>query len=195
MHSLNTLAARPVLRDEDDRETMKLLLVDESVLAMQSLVALLQETIAELAIVQVTTAEEALVQARILSPQVVIMDVHLSGQDGLSLLRRLKCEIGVPVVVVMTNQYYPQYRLRCQQGGAGEFLDKSNAADIDRLVLLLKTLVAGDKDENRSLRSWSRSTSLQLRPLNYVAEAETMDARSGPALRHEEGAQGALASA
>nr|HOO91686.1 hypothetical protein [Syntrophales bacterium] len=46
-------------------------------------------------------------------------------------LKQIKKEIPPPVVIMLTNYPYPQYRKKCQALGADYFFDK--VADIDKI--------------------------------------------------------------
>jgi DNA-binding NarL/FixJ family response regulator len=69
---------------------------------------------------------------------VVILDIRLIGEDGLSVLERIKKEHSPPIVIVLTNYPYPQYRKKCRELGADYFFDK--VTEITSFVKVLRTL-------------------------------------------------------
>jgi DNA-binding NarL/FixJ family response regulator len=72
------------------------------------------------------TADEALLHARQLKPQVVVLDVNLAGEDGLSLmpaLRALACE-----VVVLTSLTDPRVEFHAMRLGAFACVHKTAPA-------------------------------------------------------------------
>ncbi|MDQ3745658.1 MAG: response regulator transcription factor [Acidobacteriota bacterium] len=87
---------------------------------------------------QAGSAAEAIDGIRTLKPRVVILDIQMPGGSGLEVLRTIKQESHPPVVVMLTNHAYPQYRERCMGLGAGYFLDKSR--EFERLVEIFQLL-------------------------------------------------------
>jgi DNA-binding NarL/FixJ family response regulator len=69
-------------------------------------------------------------------PDVVIVDPHIGGNEGMELLRSIKRQRPGAVLIVMTNMFCPAHRRRCLEAGADYFLDKSN--DFDRLPELMR---------------------------------------------------------
>jgi DNA-binding NarL/FixJ family response regulator len=60
-----------------------------------------------------------------LSPDVVVLDVHLEGGTGLQVLRDVRRRAPQVAFVVLSNSIEPAYRLRYLGDGACAFLDKS----------------------------------------------------------------------
>lgn len=73
----------------------------------------------------VATADEALSAAARLQPDVVILDVDLAGEDGLTLIPQLA--LGARVLV-LTSQSDAATRARARRLGACAFVDKSQPA-------------------------------------------------------------------
>ncbi len=59
------------------------------------------------------------------TPEVVVLDLHLSAESGLDLLKDLK--VGRPklLVIVLTNAATDHHRRSCKELGADYFFDKS----------------------------------------------------------------------
>lgn len=74
-----------------------------------------------------------------IQPDVMILDIQLSGGSGIEVLRKVTCMQPAPVVIMLTNYATPEYRLACRQAGAELFLDKSSEAD--QLVDILKGMI------------------------------------------------------
>jgi DNA-binding NarL/FixJ family response regulator len=70
---------------------------------------------------------EALLLVRLLQPELVLLDVDLAGEDGLSLIALLRREAGCRVVV-LTSAATPQVRARALQLGARACLSKTAPA-------------------------------------------------------------------
>jgi len=58
-------------------------------------------------------------------PDVVVLDIHLTGGSGIEVLRRVRPETPGVVFIVLTNDPNPHYRRACMEAGASHFLDKT----------------------------------------------------------------------
>ncbi|MGE5401231.1 MAG: response regulator transcription factor [Ignavibacteriales bacterium] len=61
-----------------------------------------------------------------LKPNAVILDICMPGGSGIDVLRQIKSSKNAPIVIVLTNYPFPQYRKICIEAGADYFFDKSN---------------------------------------------------------------------
>ena len=86
-------------------------------------------------------AESALDAIGLLRPAVVIIDMILVGGAVARVVRNLKEDCGVGVVIMNTNRHHPMYRRRCSEAGVDFFFDKST--EFRRLVGTLKGLHEG----------------------------------------------------
>jgi DNA-binding NarL/FixJ family response regulator len=66
-------------------------------------------------------------------PDVVVLDVHLTGGNGLQVLRTVRQVVPGIGFVVFSNDAAPAYRKRYLGEGANQFLDKTS--EFDQLVL------------------------------------------------------------
>lgn len=113
---------------------MRVLVVDDSADVRARLVALAREAgCAE--VDEAAAADDALAAARVRPPDVVVLDVHLPGKTGLSIVGALKALPSPPKVIVLTNHPTEAHRRQCLSHGADHFLDKAN--DFPRLIDLL----------------------------------------------------------
>ena len=78
---------------------------------------------------------EALDTIRILHPNVVILDIRLSGRSGIDVLKDIKKESPAPLVIMITNYPYRQYRQGSMDAGADYFFSKINEFDMIRETL------------------------------------------------------------
>ena len=78
---------------------------------------------------------EALDSIRKLQPDVVILDIRLPGRSGIDLLKDLKEKPAAPIVIMVTNFPYRQYRQGCMAAGADYFFSK-----IDEFEMIRETL-------------------------------------------------------
>lgn len=84
-------------------------------------------------------------------PDVVILDLQLSGASGLEVLRAVKHAPHASVVIVLTNLTSLEYQITCLEAGAEFFLDKSFG--FERLADILRDLArkSGPDSEERNV--------------------------------------------
>jgi DNA-binding NarL/FixJ family response regulator len=114
---------------------MRVLVVDDSVVIRDRLIAMLSG-VPDVDVVGVYgTADAALASIARLAPDVVIMDVRMPGTSGIEALPEIKRLSQSAEVFVFTNFPFERYRTRCFEAGASEFLDKSkDFPELCRLV-------------------------------------------------------------
>lgn len=114
-------------------------IVDDSKALRERLVNMLSEMDGVEVVGEARDAAEAIRGIRSLRPRVVILDIQMPGGSGIEVLKAIKQESPAPVVMMLTNHAYDQYREKCMKLGADYFLDK--ARDIERLPEILQDLV------------------------------------------------------
>jgi DNA-binding NarL/FixJ family response regulator len=113
-------------------------LVDDSDLVRRRLVDMLSELEDVEIVGQTGDPEEAQAEIRRLSPDVVVMDIKLPGKNGIEVLRDIKKEMSTPLVIMLTNYPYTQYRRECTDAGADHFLYK--ATEFEKINDILRQL-------------------------------------------------------
>ena len=98
-----------------------------------------------------SNTEEVLDALKETTPDVLITDIHLPGEDGLQLLRELRASYPRLPVVVVTAHSDLQTAVAAYQGGAFEYLPKP--FDVDELTALVYRALqtASSPDNARSL--------------------------------------------
>ena len=118
---------------------MKVFIVDDSAVVRERIVDMLTD-FEEIEIVgQAQNSLEAIQLIRISKPDVVILDIRMPGGGGISALQTIKENDLVPVVIILTNYPYPQYRKKCLEIGADFFFDKSSESG--KITEVLKQLI------------------------------------------------------
>jgi chemotaxis response regulator CheB len=118
--------------------SVKVLVADTSALVRERLVAMLSEVKSIETITQAENASQTLGSVQRCRPDVVILDGCMSDHRGLEVVTQIKADSGAPVVIVLSQFPYPQYRARYQESGADFFLDKGT--EIMRVVELITGL-------------------------------------------------------
>ena len=118
---------------------MKVFIADDS----QVLRERLHEMLAEIPGIEIMgyaqDVPEALTSIKTLEPDVVILDIRMPGGSGVDVLQDIKKKKQAPMVIVLTNYPYPQYRKKCMEMGADFFFDK--AAEFEKVTTVFKQLI------------------------------------------------------
>jgi len=95
---------------------------------------------------EANTGIQAIEQARVLKPDVILMDVRLPDDDGISATRQILADaregLPTPKVVVLTTFDYDEYVFQSLQAGASGFLLKRMPAE--ELVDAVRTVAEGN---------------------------------------------------
>lgn len=89
------------------------------------------------------TAEEAIQQIQAVHPDAIILDIRLRQGTGFQVLQAIKVKGKPPLVIVLTNFAYPQYRNKYIEAGADYFFDKSN--EFDQVIVVLNKYLKEDE--------------------------------------------------
>jgi DNA-binding NarL/FixJ family response regulator len=68
-------------------------------------------------------------------PDIVILDIRLPGKNGIEVLKDIKKESPAPIVIMITNYPYRQYRQGCMAAGADYFFSKTDEFEMIRETL------------------------------------------------------------
>ncbi len=118
---------------------MKVLIVDDSEILRDRLIAMLSEIVEPENISQAKDVPDAISSFRKLNPDVVILDIRMPGGSGIEVLGEMKKSSRPPLVIVFTNYPYPQYRRKCMEAGADFFFDK--ATEFDKVTEVFRQLI------------------------------------------------------
>jgi DNA-binding NarL/FixJ family response regulator len=125
---------------------MKVFLVDDSAIVLGKLAAMISGIDGIEIAGQAQNARDAIQSIVKLKPDVVILDIRLNGGgNGMDVLKPIKKEIPPPIVIMLTNYPYPQYREKCQALGADYFFDK--VTEIEKMYDTFKQLLTDKSGE------------------------------------------------
>ena len=114
---------------------------DDSVVIREQLTRLLAEIAGLEVIGQAQNAAEALSGLCRLEPDAAILDIQMSGGNGIQVLQKIKRQQPAIIVMMLTSYAYPQYRQKCMEYGADFFFDK--AREFHRVRDVLADLASG----------------------------------------------------
>ena len=109
---------------------VRVLIVDDQEPFRRAMAAVVGETDGFVVVGSASSGEEALARAAALRPDLVLMDVHLPGIDGIEATRRLTGSPYAPVVVLLSTYDEDQFELA--GSGAASYVAKA-AFGPDRL--------------------------------------------------------------
>ena len=87
------------------------------------------------------TAAQAIAMAEDLKPDIVVMDIEMPRQDGLSATRRIREVAPDTAVAVVTGHSDPEWVVRAGQAGASAFIPKGGS--LSEMIDILSRVSAG----------------------------------------------------
>jgi DNA-binding NarL/FixJ family response regulator len=105
--------------------TKKILLIDDSPVILVYLTSIIQELEGVGPVFKAGSYEDAMEIILKEHPQIVLLDIHLPGKNGIQLLRFIKETDAGIIVMMVTNQATDNYKTLCKKIGADYFFDKS----------------------------------------------------------------------
>ncbi|NWF76115.1 MAG: response regulator transcription factor [Nitrospirae bacterium] len=130
---------------------MKVLIADDSAEIRKRLSNMILNIQKVDLIEQADNVEEAIQIIQNSKPDVVILDIQMSGGNGIDVLSTITKKNNYPVVIMLTNYPYPQYRDLCFEYGADFFFDKSDEFEKVSEIFLhisLTSIQKNKKDKN-----------------------------------------------
>jgi DNA-binding NarL/FixJ family response regulator len=118
---------------------LTVILVEDSDIVRERLLELLDGEPRVRIVGQYEDADSAIEGIRNTNPHVVLLDIKLSGSNGMEVMRFVASQTSAPEVIVLTNYAEAQYRERFLAAGAMAVLDKSN--EFHRVPELLRGLL------------------------------------------------------
>lgn len=138
---------------------VSVLLVDDHAIWRGGVRAMLEDTEFEV-VGEASSGEQGLARVRELRPQMVLLDIRMSGGDGLDALENIKRELPGTAVIMLTTYDNPTYMARAVASGASGYLLKG--VPFEELLSALRSVANGEMLVSRetlahSLRSVSEN--------------------------------------
>jgi len=92
-------------------------------------------------ILEAEDAAEAMRKIAAFHPDLVFMDIRLSGDNGLELTKRIKADYPDIIIAILTNYDFQEYREAAAQNGADYFLVKSSITSEEIFAFVRKILL------------------------------------------------------
>ena len=99
-------------------------IVDDSDVMRERLAELISDIVGIKLAGQSGNPFDALQSIKTQHPDIVILDIRLPGKSGIDVLKDIKKESPPPIVIMITNYPYRQYRQGCMAAGADYFFSK-----------------------------------------------------------------------
>lgn len=122
--------------------TVKLLLVDDHQLFLQGLRLLCERVGGFTVVAEARNAAEAVAQAQTAQPDVILMDILLPGENGISAIRQIISDNPNARIIALTMERQEQYMLDAVRAGARGYLLKS--VDANELIAAIEAVHRGD---------------------------------------------------
>jgi two-component system invasion response regulator UvrY len=111
----------------------------------------LAELVSDIAGIEVTGQSgnpfDALDRIKKEHPDIVILDIRLPGKSGIEVLKDIKREPQAPIVIMITNYPYRQYRHGSMAAGADYFFSKID--EFEMIGQALRRIGHGEPDHFR----------------------------------------------
>lgn len=119
---------------------IKLLVADDHVLFRQGIIRIISEDPDMLVVGEAASGPEAVKLAKELKPDLVLMDIHMPGGDGVEATQILKRETAVQILI-LTVSSKDKDLFKALAAGADGYLLKN--ADVGQLVQAIQQVAAG----------------------------------------------------
>jgi DNA-binding NarL/FixJ family response regulator len=108
-----------------EQQKLKVLIVEDSEVVTRRIRSMLREIPDVTVIGEAINGTEALAITDVMEPDVVLLDIHLPGVNGVEVLKEIKLKHSETKVMMLTNYSDLHHRKRCKEAGADYFFDKS----------------------------------------------------------------------
>jgi DNA-binding NarL/FixJ family response regulator len=150
------------------------LIVDDHQVVRQGLRFLLEQEDDIQVLGEATDGPSAIQAVRTLAPTVVLLDLFLPGQDGISVLGQIKQDRPATEVLMLTSSADDEHLLAAVRAGALAYLPKT--AGVDRVVTAVRAAARGEsvlepRIAARLVRE-VRAATVRRRPLDQLSPRE-----------------------
>ena len=153
---------------------IRVLIVDDHKVVRQGLRFLLEQEDGIEVVGECADGPSAIAAVRTLEPDVVLLDLFLPGQDGISVLGRIKQDRPATEVLMLTSSADEEHLLAAVRAGALAYLPKT--AGVDQVVTSVRAAARGEsvlepRIAARLVRE-VREAAVRRRPLDQLSPRE-----------------------
>ncbi|HEU0012354.1 MAG TPA: response regulator transcription factor [Longimicrobium sp.] len=123
-------------------QQIRILLVDDHAVLRAGLRALLEAEPGFLVVGEAPNGEEGVEKARLMRPDVVVMDLSMPGMGGLEAVRQIAAQGTGARTLVLTMHGEEEHLLPVLEAGGSGYVTKSSADE--ELIEAIKTVASGD---------------------------------------------------
>ena len=139
----STAARTQKSRPNEDRPTIRVLLVDDHPLVREGLKRVLGSVVGVIVVGEAATGEEAVARVRDLEPDIVMMDLSLPKMSGIEATRIIRSEFPATRVLALTMHLEEIYVRGALEAGASGYLVKD--ARPTELVRAIEAVQRGEQ--------------------------------------------------
>ncbi len=122
---------------------IRILITDDHTVVREGLKRILKDEFPDSIFGEATSGNEALEKTRAEAWDVIILDISMSGRNGLEVLKQMRTENIKSPVLILSMHPEDQYAVRVLKAGASGYLTKDSASD--ELVTAVKRIISGRK--------------------------------------------------
>jgi DNA-binding NarL/FixJ family response regulator len=123
------------------------LIVEDSFIFRKLLKETLQSRFPSMDIFEATDGNEALQKIKIPPPDLIFIDIKLSGENGLELTKKIKALHPDVKIIILTSYDLPEYRDAAYRNKANYFLSKGSSTKAD-ILALVDSILLNSKSQN-----------------------------------------------
>jgi len=116
----------------------KTLIVEDNAPFRLSLRESLETLFPSMTVEEAAEGVEALQKVESFLPELIFMDIHLPGENGLELTKKIKATYPALPIIILTNYDIPEYREAAFKYGANSFIPK-DSLDWEKIESLVKS--------------------------------------------------------
>jgi CheY-like chemotaxis protein len=117
---------------------LKVLIVEDSTIFRKVFKETLQDRFPTLQIEEASDAEEAMVNVETFLPDLIFMDIHLPGGNGLELTKRIKARHPEMIVIVLTAYDLMEYRELSLR--TADYFFSKGSSKVENILALVKSI-------------------------------------------------------
>ena len=124
--------------NSENRNGFKTLIVEDNAPFRLSLRESLEALFPSMIVHEAAEGGEALQKVESFLPELIFMDIHLPGENGLQLTQKIKTNYPALPIIILTSYDVPEYRDAALKYGANSFITK-DSLDWGKIETLVKS--------------------------------------------------------